>query len=124
MRYAATAAPTLAGYCFCSDCRKASGSGFMPFMGFAAADVRFTGTAHQHRATAIHGGTAVRNFCPDCGGLVFGGSIGVDTSHTVYAGSLDNPAHFTPSIAIFGRDRPAWVAVPDGITVFDIMPER
>ncbi len=61
--------------------------------------------------------------CPDCDGLVFGDIVGVDTSHTIYAGSLDDPAYFTPSIAIFGRDRPAWVGIPDGIRVFDTMPD-
>jgi hypothetical protein len=124
LRYVAEGLPTLAGYCFCKDCRKASGSGFIPFMGFTATQLRFSGAARQHRAIAFHGGTAVRNFCPDCGGLVFGGIVGVDTSHTIYAGSLDNPAVFVPSIAIFGRDRPAWVPLPDGITAFDTMPDR
>jgi hypothetical protein len=53
---------------------------------------------------------------------VFGGIIGIDTSHTIYAGSLDDPARFVPTIAIFNRDRPAWAAVPDGLTLFETMP--
>lgn len=124
LRYTATAPPGLAGYCFCADCRKASGSGFMPFMGFDAKDMAFTGTPSQYRSLTARGTDAVRNFCPHCGGLVFGGIIGIDTSHTIYAGSLDDPAHFQPSIGIFGRDRPAWVPAPAGITIFSTMPER
>jgi hypothetical protein len=64
----------------------------------------------------------VRNFCPACGGLVFGGVVGVDTSHTVYAGSLDDASRFKPAMAIFERDRPDWVIRPPGLTVFDTMP--
>ena len=124
LRYTATAAPTLAGYCFCADCRKASGSGFMPFMGFDAADLHFTGTPRQYLSKTARDTDAVRNFCPCCGGLVFGGIIGSDTSHTIYAGSLDDPAHFQPSIGIFGRDRPDWVPAPAGITLFETMPGR
>lgn len=123
LRYTATAAPNLSGFCFCADCRKASGSGFMPFMGFHAAHLTFTGTPRQYRSLTARGTDAVRNFCPICGGLVFGGIIGTDTSHTIYAGSLDEPAYFRPAIGIFGRDRPDWVPIPPGIAVFDTMPE-
>jgi hypothetical protein len=55
LRYEAMQEPTLLAYCYCADCRKVSGSGFIPFMGFARGD-------------------AVRNSCAVCGGLVFGTS--------------------------------------------------
>jgi len=64
----------------------------------------------------------VRNFCPVCGGLVFGGEVGKDDSHTIYAGSLDDPSSFRPSIAIFTRNRPAWAVIPPGLTPFDALP--
>ena len=38
LRYEATGEPTMAGHCYCADCRKASGSGFIPFMGYDAGD--------------------------------------------------------------------------------------
>src|SRR4051812_6412721 len=119
LRYEADAEPLHAGYCFCADCRKASGSGFIPFMGFPSSALRFAGPTRQHRTRTLRGGEAVRNFCPACGGLVFGGEVGRDQSHTVYAGSLDDPSVFRPTIAIFGRDRPAWVELPPGIAVFE-----
>jgi hypothetical protein len=122
LRYTATGAPGLAGFCFCGDCRKASGGAGIGFMGFDAAQLAFTGTARQHVGRSARGTDAVRNFCPDCGSLVFGGIVGTDTSHTIYAGSLDDPARFVPVIAIFNRDRPAWAALPDGLTVFATMP--
>ncbi len=43
VRYAATADPAYAGLCYCADCRKASGSGFSPFMGFAANTIHIRG---------------------------------------------------------------------------------
>ncbi len=122
LRYEARGEPDFAGYCFCADCRKASGSGFIPFIGFAADAVSFTGEARRAVSRAYRGGEAVRNFCPACGGLVFGGIVGVDTSHTIYAGSLDDPSLFEPQVAIFDRDRPSWVLIPPGLTVFETMP--
>jgi len=123
LRYEAEGAPSFSGYCCCGDCRKASGSGFIPFMGFSASTVRFTGEARQFRTRSARGSEAVRNFCPACGGLVFGGEIGKDSSFTIYAGSLDDASAFQPQVAIFARDRPGWIVLPPGITAFDGMPE-
>jgi hypothetical protein len=121
LRFEAEGEPVYAGHCHCADCRKASGSGFIPFMGFPASAVRVTGEARQHRCPSLRG-EATRNFCPHCGGLVFGGELGKDDSHTIYAGTLDDPARFHPQIAIFLRDKPDWVAVPPGLVPFETMP--
>ena len=122
VRYEAVGEPSNMGHCYCADCRKASGSGFIPFMNFEARAVRFSGATLRFRSTAYRGGEAVRNSCPVCGGLVFGGEVGKDDGHTIYAGSLDDPSLFHPSIAIFGRDRPEWAVLPPGVTVFETMP--
>ncbi len=122
LRYTATLPPTAAGYCCCADCRRASGSGFIPFIGFAAAGLTIMGEARQFASPSARGTDAVRNFCPVCGSLVFGGIVGVDDRHTVYAGTLDDPAAFMPTVAIFTRDRPAWVVLPPGLNEFEGMP--
>jgi hypothetical protein len=122
LRYEADGPPRYAGLCYCADCRKASGSGFMPFMGFEARTIRFRGPAVQYRSRAFRGVEAVRNACPNCSSLVFGGEVGLDDSHTVYAGSLDDLSHFAPRIAIFVKDRPDWAPLPPGLQLFDIMP--
>jgi hypothetical protein len=122
LRYEATGEPLVSGHCYCADCRKASGSGFVPFMGFRAAGVRFSGEARQFRSKAASGGDAVRNRCSVCMSLVFGGEIGKTESFTLYAGSLDDASSFRPTIAIFAEGRPAWALIPPGFKVFDRMP--
>ncbi len=122
VRYEARGEPSLMGHCYCADCRKASGSGFIPFMGFPSSAVRFSGDARQFRSKAANGNIAVRNFCPVCGSLVFGGEVGKDDSHTIYAGSLDDPTLFNPRVAIFARDRPSWAVMPAGVEIFDGLP--
>jgi len=122
VRYEARGDPMYQGYCFCRDCRKASGSGFVPFLVFPANSVRFSGETRHSIAKSFRGGEAVRNHCATCGGLVFGGIVGRDSEHTIYAGSLDEPALFHPTIALFSRDRPDWVTMPAGLTVFETMP--
>ncbi len=123
VRYEASAAPVAAGYCYCADCRKASGAGAIPFMLFRAEDIAFSGATTVFRAPSFRGGPSERNSCPVCASLVFGMVVGEALMHSVYAGSLDDAAQFTPTMAIFERDRPAWVAPPEGLTVFQTMPE-
>jgi hypothetical protein len=122
LRYEAVGEPLGSGHCYCADCRRASGSGFVPFMGFNAAAVRFSGEARQFRSKAANGGDAVRNRCSICMSLVFGGQIGKSESYTLYAGSLDDPSAFHPTIAIFADGRPPWALIPPGFKIFDRMP--
>ncbi len=119
LRYEAEGVPQYMGHCYCEDCRKASGSGFIPFMGFVASAVRFRGQTLQFKSKAANGGEATRNSCPVCGSLVFGGDVGKDTSFTIYAGTLDDPSLFHPSVAIFTRGRPDWAVIPTGLKIFE-----
>jgi hypothetical protein len=122
LRYEADGEPLYAGHCYCVDCRKASGSGFVPFIGFARGAVSFSGQSLNYRSKAASGTDAVRNFCPVCGGLVFGGEVGISDSFTIYAGSLDDPLGFRPTVAIFTRNRPPWAVIPTGLTEFEGLP--
>ncbi|HEY4077577.1 MAG TPA: GFA family protein [Rhizomicrobium sp.] len=122
LRYVAKAPPRATGLCYCADCRKASGSGFIPFMNFDASAFTITGRWTVHRMTHADGREAVRNSCVVCGGLVFGGPLGETDSHTIYAGSLDDPALFKPTLAIYVRDAQPWALIPDGLRRFETMP--
>jgi hypothetical protein len=122
VRYEATAEPAYAGLCYCADCRKASGSGFIPFMGFKAECLSIRGEVRQSHVPSFSGGTATRNHCAHCGSLVFGGIHGESDEHTIYAGSLDDSSQFKPGVALFVRDRPAWAEVRADLQEFETMP--
>ena len=122
LRYETKGEPSYMGHCYCADCRKASGSGFIPFMAFRSSAVRFSSETRTFTTKAARGGDAVRNYCPVCGSLVFGGRVGIDDSFTIYAGSLDDPSFFHPTIAIFTRGRPDWAVIPPGLTIFERLP--
>ena len=113
--------PVSAGYCCCSISRKASGSGFVPFLDLPATQFELTG-ATKPFLSARRGSSARRNFCPGCGSLVHGGELGVDGNFTIHAGTVD-PGWFRPSIAICTKDLPTWVMLPNHIRRFDAMPE-
>ena len=122
LRYEAFGESIGSGHCYCGDCRRASGSGFVPFMGFKAEDVRFTGEAREFRSKAANGGDAVRNRCAQCMSLVFGGEIG--KSELVHA--LRRLARRSLGLPPNHRDlhrRPSGLAIiRPGFKVFDRMP--
>jgi hypothetical protein len=123
LRYEARGEPLYMGLCYCADCRKASGSGFIPYVAFAARDLTFSSTTTTFVCASARGTEAVRNSCPTCASLVFGGPVGQAESHTIYAGSLDDPSAFRPSMAIFTRGRPDWAVVPEGLVQFEELPD-
>ena len=122
VRYQAEGEPLATGHCYCADCCKASGSGFIPFMVFKRSALRFSGHTLEYRSKSARGTDAVRNSCPNCGGLVFGGEIARDETFTIYAGSLDDRSLFHPKIAIFTLGRPPWAVIPPGLTIFEAIP--
>jgi hypothetical protein len=122
LRYEADGEPLFAGHCYCEDCRRASGSGFIPFMGFPSSAVRFNSPSRIFTSKAANGKDAVRNSCPVCSSLVFGGEVGKDETFTIYAGSLDDPSSFRPKVAIFTRGRPAWAVLPPDLAAYETGP--
>lgn len=122
VRYEARGEPRFAGYCFCNDCRRQSGSGFVGFMGYDAGAVTISGPVKTHSRKLSDGRVADRNHCAECWSLVFGGILGETDNHTIYAGSLDDPSRFKPTIGIFASEKAPWVVVPEGIAVFGRMP--
>jgi hypothetical protein len=91
-------------------------------MGFKSSAFQLTGETRQHRGKSASGGEAVRNFCPSCGSLLFGGIYGTDDQHTVYAGSLDDITVFGPNISLFTKDRPDWARLEAKVKEFEQMP--
>ncbi|WP_196503003.1 GFA family protein [Aestuariivirga litoralis] len=122
MRYQLQGAPLYAGFCCCADCRKASGAGAIPFMGYDAAAFKPAGPTKAIHTQLKNGRTATRNFCQVCGSLIFGGEYGKSSQHTVYAGSLDDPNFFKPNHAIMTKDRAPWSALPAGLELHVGMP--
>ena len=91
-------------------------------MGFLSSAVRYSGQTRIFTSKSARGTDAVRNSCPVCASLVFGGEVGKDGQFTIYAGSLDDPSTFRPTIAIFTRNRPFWAVIPPDLSIFEALP--
>jgi len=122
VRYETNAAPVWTAICYCRDCQRASGSGYMPVMGVRRADMRISGETKAFEVAAARG-PSTRHFCPTCGSLIFGGVEGPpDETMSVYVGTLDDPSVWSPRIAIFTRSRMPWDCAVAGAQEFETMP--
>jgi hypothetical protein len=122
LRYEANAAPAFMGYCCCDDCQKASGSGFIPFIGFSGGTLKVHGPYKMFQKKHGDGRTSERFSCAKCASLVFGGEPGNPNGNTIYAGTLDDTSQFKPAMAIMTRFKPDWVILPPGLQIFEGMP--
>lgn len=110
--------------CHCRDCQRASGSGGVPVLGVPRPSFSYTGAVKQSRITGGSGLAAVRNFCPDCGSLLFGTPESAPEMVTIYAGSLDDASLFAPTDALFAGQRPHWARLALPLAEHAGLPEH
>ena len=122
LRYVASEAPRMMGYCCCDDCQKASGSGFIPFVGFPPRALKVSGPYTMYQMHHADGRSSERFSCARCNSLVFGGEPNNPNGNTIYAGTLDDTSLFKPTMAIMTKFKPDWVILPPGLTEFETMP--
>jgi len=94
--------------CHCRDCQRASGGGGVPILGISKSSFTHSGPVKQSRVRGGSGQPAVRNFCSECGSLLFGTPESAPDMVTIYVGSLDDPTCFFPTDALFTSHRPTW----------------
>jgi hypothetical protein len=122
VRYEVTAEPVFAGHCQCNDCKKSSGAGHVTVGGFPEAEVKFAGKTKHYVSKADSGGTATREFCPECGGRLTYRTTNMPDLVLITAGSMDNPAAIAPSMSVFRKRHVSWDHLDPSITVFEVMP--
>jgi len=108
--------------CHCRDCQRASGSGGVPVLGVPKPSFICQGPVKQSRITGGSGLPAVRNFCGDCGSLLFGTPESAPEMVTIYAGSLDDPGAFAPTDALFVGQRPPWARLTGPLCEHEALP--
>ena len=118
VRYRATGTPEFQGLCHCRDCQRLSGGGHVGFICFASDAVTIEGETLVRAGMGGSGRPAERHYCPTCLSQLFGYSEIMPDKTNIYAGSLDDPARFTPHFAIFVRSRPPW----DDLQCFETLP--
>lgn len=100
--------PEFVGFCHCSHCRRLSGAGRSPFMGFQSDQVFTMGDSASFTDSSDSGEGIERHFCPTCGSRLFARPGSAEGYSIFYAGSLDTPALFAPQISVFTASAVQW----------------
>ena len=117
-----TAEPIMSGICHCLDCQKASGAPHVAHVAFPADAIKVNGRTKTFQSKADSGGTVTREFCPTCGGRLFGSSTTMLGMKTVHAAAFDNPSAFKPMMTVYAKRVLKWDHVEAGLPAFDMMP--
>lgn len=115
VRYRIEGAPAAALVCHCRHCQKQSGSAFSTILGVAEDALAITGTPASYADRGASGKAVERQFCGSCGSPLFS-LVEVSPGMVwIKAGTLDDPADFTPAAHIWTQSKQCWVdtgAVP------------
>jgi len=122
VRYELNAPMLFGGFCYCNDCRKATGS-HSASMGVPLDALTVTGETRDYSRPGDSGGTVTRKFCPQCGSGVYssGSRPGVVM---LKAGTLDDPENFKPMASVYASRAPSWDKPRDGLPAFPEMPPQ
>lgn len=108
VRYSTDAEPSMASYCHCRMCQKATGGAFSICANFPTAAVIWSGPRKLRRSSPF----AVRGFCPECGSPL---SFQYDDSDhvSINVGTLDNPELVRPGSHGGVESRWSWIHIDE-----------
>jgi hypothetical protein len=124
LRYRAEGQAMLQGFCHCRSCQRTSGGGHVGWLCFPDRDVTVEGATTVYTRTGGSGRQASRFACPVCLSVVYGTAEVMPGLINLYAGSLDDPVQFKPTMAIFVGERPPWDDVSRGLQCFETVPQQ
>ena len=122
VNYRAAGVPVFAGNCHCRDCQKATGSGYMPVIGFAREQVTVNGEVKYFKRRGDSGQFSYEGFCPECGARLFAHAEVMPGLFMIQAGSLDDPSQFQPQMNIYTASAQPWDFMDPALPKFPGMP--
>ena len=121
VRYVAEGEPMRKGQCHCRECQYITGGAPNTFIVMPAAGHRYTqGTPKAFTRSDLER-AVMREFCPDCGTHLATKPPGRPVV-VVKVGTLDDPAQYTPQMAIFTVDKQPFHQIPEGMKTFERRP--
>ena len=120
--YEAKGDPAMVIQCHCLNCQKSSGTGHVPFAGFAEPQVTVKGKTKAFSYIADSGGKATSNFCPECGSTLFGTTTSFPGVMAIRLGSMNDSSAFQPQMAVYAKRMRGWDHDLKGAPTFETMP--
>jgi hypothetical protein len=118
LKYQAEGEPLTVGNCYCTDCRRETGSGHTVWLIYPAANVSTEGEIKTFSKSAESGQIISRVFCPECGTTIFGEPTTVGEVRAVRAGTLDDTTGISPAVSAFVGSACSWDRPSDDVPQF------
>jgi hypothetical protein len=122
VRFEAAGSPIFMGNCHCRDCQRASGGGFTPALFFSKNAVKVDGEIKYYESLGDSGSAVHRGFCPHCGSQLFSQVERMPNLLGLRAGSLDDPAQFSPQMDIYTDSAAHWAVMNPALPKFPKAP--
>ena len=123
-RYEFAAEPMAMNDCQCRQCQKDSGTGRGSFLTFVGAKPEISGEIRSFAVTGDGGTVKSRAFCPVCGTQLYVAFPAMPDVFAVRAGTLDDPALYTPQFVIWTAAGQSWDYLDAGLPRFEGMPPQ
>jgi hypothetical protein len=122
VHYTVTGDPAFSGICHCRNCQRYTGSAFETIVAFPTEAIKVQGELKTYQDTGDSGQPVFRRFCPNCGSGVIADVNVLPGMTLVLAGTLDDPAAFTPTMEVFCSSAQPWVSTGGERARFPKMP--
>ena len=118
IQYTFTQSPIACVHCHCTDCQKATGSGFATVFGLAKDNIEIENyeSLGQFTLTAESGQSVTRLFCQTCGSPLFTEAQNNPDLIWIKAGSLEHSDWLQPTDSCWTGSATAWAPAPQGVT--------
>lgn len=119
VRYRLHGEPTYSAHCHCRSCQRATGAGFVTWVGVKPENFEVT----EGRITFCATSPGVqRGFCGQCGSsLTFAGDGWTDIGIT--AATLDDPGTAKPSSNVYVAHQLPWVVLDENLKRYERFPD-
>lgn len=101
IRFECDAEPLVHLACHCNDCRQATGKDFSDIAFFNSNAITRTGTPDAHVFTADSGNKTRREYCENCGTVVFDKSEGFKGLTGIFTSEIAKPKLPNPKIHVW-----------------------
>jgi len=122
VRFQVLCAPMIVHACHCSLCQRRTGSAFAVNLWIESDNIRLLqGELERRSAPGVKPDAPSESwFCPGCGTCLWTRfHASPANSRFLRAGTLDNPAEFSPDVHIFTSTKQPWVTIPDKVPAFE-----
>ncbi|MGN6690910.1 MAG: GFA family protein [Sphingopyxis sp.] len=115
--------PLLNYICHCLDCQKSTASAFADQLIVAVDALAVEGRSITVEFPRPTGGVSTLHHCPDCLSRVYNLNSVRPAIAIVRAGTLDDPSILEPFAHLWVKRKRRWIAIPDGVAIFDENPD-